>query len=263
MKVNSLVSLNTIRLSLESAKGRSASAESHLKTIEGESHGLRKGTLAIETYEARHDADGKDVSDEGKAAVKALSGIAAKQQNLQGLHRIEESDRRQLGSDLGTALGASRSLSVPAQDKASLLNAISSAQQTDQSGNWNYQALDTALYAADLQLPTARDHAAEVAGDSKSRDVSLKGEFLQQGLERLAKSYGDATSAADRSELSQDRVGSHLEVALREVDRLENRELKPFLEDQPFLIYAARERALNAAFGPLLAAHPEHGCPQP
>ncbi len=251
--MNSLVSLNTIRTGLQSARGRSASAESHFKTLESEGDGLRRTTLSVETYEARHDAEGKDVSDEGKAAVKTTRGVAAKHQTLKDIHGQEEADRRQLGNDLSGALGASQALALPVPEKSALLQAISSAQQTDQSVNWHYQSVDTALFAANLRLGPVLEQSGIIAGDNKGKDVSLNGQYLRDGLERLAASFTEASSAAGRSEQSQDTVGVHIETALREVDRLEDKAVQPFLDDVPFVAYAAREFALNQLFGPLLA----------
>lgn len=113
--------------------------------------------------------------------------------------------------------------------------------------------MDTALYAATLRLQPAQEQAGIIAGDTKGKDVSRNGQYLREGLERLATSFTEASSAAGRSEQSQDTVGVHIETALREVDRLEDKAVQPFMDDVPYVAYAAREFALNQLFGPLLA----------
>ena len=171
-------SFQMLRESLEAAKSSAGTAENSFKGIEGRSADMRRAASNIDTYEARNDNESKDVSDSGKAALKALKGIARDQDTLEDLHKTEEGARATSSNQLIEASGLARGLNLDPQDKMKLLNAIGNAQQQNSHGSYEYTNVDTTIFTAGLDLPEAINRATAVSEDSDGRDVSLQGTFL-------------------------------------------------------------------------------------
>lgn len=237
-----------LRQALQSAKGSADSAESAFKGIEGTSAELRRTAANIDTYEARHDNGEKDCSDSGKAALSTLNGMDRKQDSLEELHRHEEAARATTTHELTEAGGLARSLPADPNDKTQLLNAIENARQQNGQGSYEYLNVDTTIFTASLDLPNAIEYADRIAADNDDgKDVSLQGTFLDQRLDKLESTYGQASSFADRAESYQDRVGNEVERALAQLSRIEGKRIQGFI-DAPGTGYIAGPKRWTSQF---------------
>lgn len=239
-----------LRQALQTAKSAADAAESAFKGIEGTSADLRRTASNIDTYEARNDNGEKDCSDSGKAALSTLNGMDRKQDSLEELHRNEESARATTTQELTEAGGLARGLQTDPNDKTQLLNAIENAKQQNGQGAYDYTNVDTTIFTAGLDLPNAIEYANNIAADNdKGKDVSLQGTFLEQRLDKLEGTYGQASSFADRAESYQDRVGNEVDRALTQLSRIEGKRIRRFL-DATGIGYIVEPKTCVAQFEP-------------